>query len=105
MSIPNSIRVIRVQANVLIDEDNRPRIADFGLTKIIDSQITKAGGTTQRGKGSVRWKAPELLAFDEEEDDIVPTGLTSNSDVYAFGCVCIEVPIPAPCPAKILTMD
>lgn len=77
-----------IQANVLVDENNEPRITDFGLARAIDSQGSTVS-TSFKGKGTLRWQAPELLhasRFGEESSK-----LTSKSDVYAFSCLCLEV--------------
>ena len=39
-------------------------------------------GTTTDMKGSIRWMAPELLMYSEEEPVKAPT---KSSDVWAFG--------------------
>ncbi|TDL20571.1 kinase-like protein [Rickenella mellea] len=75
--------------NILIDFDKKPRIADFGLSRIIDSQASSVVATSFNGKGTMRWQAPELLnasRFGGEN-----TGVTTKSDVYAFACVCWEI--------------
>ena len=54
-------------------------------------------GATGRGTsvfaGSTRWMAPELiLALVEDEGDEGPgPKITTMSDVYAFGSICLEV--------------
>ncbi|KAF8876460.1 kinase-like domain-containing protein [Mucidula mucida] len=71
--------------NILIDEQWHPRLADFGLT--IWADVSKQD-TTQRG-GTVRWMAPELLhptSFGQEDSQ-----RTFATDVYAYGCVCLEL--------------
>lgn len=78
------------QANILIDSNNKPRITDFGLarTVIVDSQGTYTMSSFD-GRGTLRWQAPELLNSSRAEGGHVK--LTVKSDVYAFGCVCLEV--------------
>ncbi|KAJ3565872.1 hypothetical protein NP233_g7362 [Leucocoprinus birnbaumii] len=68
--------------NILISEDKRALIADFGLstvtkTRSMPSTIAQAGGT-------MHWMAPELLINDD-----FPS--TVKSDIWAFGCVCYEI--------------
>ncbi|TDL20548.1 kinase-like protein [Rickenella mellea] len=76
-------------ANILIDEKCNPRITDFGLAKIIDSQASSVVATSFNGKGTMRWQAPELLMACRFEGE--SGGITVKSDVYAFACVCLEV--------------
>ncbi|KAJ7279081.1 kinase-like domain-containing protein [Mycena rebaudengoi] len=71
-------------ANILITNDGRPCLADFGLTTWTDAT---AHSTSQRA-GSTRWMAPELLFPDRFG---VSFRRTAATDVYAFGCVCVEL--------------
>lgn len=72
-----------------MDERGCPKVADFGLAKVIDSQSSAVGGTSFCGKGAMRWQSPELLNSSRFED--IPSGTTTSSDVYAFASVCLEV--------------
>ncbi|TDL22584.1 kinase-like protein [Rickenella mellea] len=76
-------------SNVLIDGNKLPRIADFGLARVADTQAVSLATVSYNGKGSLRWQAPELLSFTKDATECVKT--TDGSDVYAFGCLCIEV--------------
>lgn len=77
------------QPNILINEDGEPRISDFGLARLFDSNGSSLGQTSFKGQGSVWWQAPELL-YPTKFNGIEP-GLTTKSDVYAFACVSFEV--------------
>ncbi|KAJ3732802.1 kinase-like domain-containing protein [Lentinula guzmanii] len=70
--------------NILIDEYGQPRLADFGLTIFADST---RHNTTDQG-GTLRWMAPELLY---PMPGIECYKRTTASDMYAYGCLCIEV--------------
>jgi serine/threonine protein kinase len=72
------------QANILINEDWSACLADFGLS--IFSDVTSSMSTNRRG--SLYWMAPELLDPDRFGTKFIRTPAT---DVYAFGCVCLEV--------------
>lgn len=71
------------QSNVLIDDDGHAQLTDFGLAVFTDETISS------NRNGSLAWMAPEL-----HEPDLF--GLdqfkrTKSSDMYAFGCLFIEV--------------
>ncbi|KAJ6457344.1 kinase-like domain-containing protein [Mycena sanguinolenta] len=71
-------------ANILINEDWSACLTDFGLSIFSDATSLM---TTNRG-GSAYWMAPELLDPDRFG---MRFARTPASDVYAFGCVCLEL--------------
>ncbi|KAF6750549.1 kinase-like domain-containing protein [Ephemerocybe angulata] len=74
--------------NILVDGAGRARVADFGLSFIVQSEILRwtASTTTVSQGGTVRWQAPEL--FNPEMEDAKSTKLT---DIYSLGCVFYEI--------------
>ena len=65
-------------ANILLDEQGTPYIADFGLAKDRDASVlTKAG----QALGSMDYMAPEQIRGED---------VSAQSDVYALGCVMYE---------------
>ncbi|KAF7373346.1 Kinase-like protein [Mycena sanguinolenta] len=70
--------------NILIKEDWSACLTDFGLSILSDVTSTMS---TNRG-GSAHWMAPELLDPDRFG---IKFARTAATDVYAFGCVCIEL--------------
>ncbi|KAJ7717076.1 kinase-like domain-containing protein [Mycena maculata] len=72
-------------ANILINQDWSACLADFGLS--VFSNATTSMHTSNRS-GSIYWMAPELIA---PERFGLAFARTPASDVYAFGCVCVEV--------------
>jgi serine/threonine protein kinase len=74
------------KVNVLISRRGEAVLGDFGIAKIIDD--FPDGGVDGRPHGSVRWMAPELMAADPS---VPGTGMTTASDIYAFGCLLLEV--------------
>ncbi|KAJ7134261.1 kinase-like domain-containing protein [Mycena epipterygia] len=78
--------------NILVSDDWNACLADFGLTSAIAETALTTGSaltSTSNHAGSVRWFAPELIAsatFGCER-----FARTKASDVYAFGCVCLEL--------------
>ncbi|KDQ49385.1 hypothetical protein JAAARDRAFT_42951 [Jaapia argillacea MUCL 33604] len=76
--------------NILIDNDGKALITDFGLSKVMEDFCESHHIATSFFGGSTRWMAPEIvLALIEDED--VPPPITTHSDVYAFGSVCLEI--------------
>ncbi|KAJ7508306.1 kinase-like domain-containing protein, partial [Mycena galericulata] len=72
-------------ANILISEAWTACLADFGLSALADATSTLR--STKRS-GSLYWMAPELIDPDRFGCEFIRTPAT---DVYAFGCVCVEV--------------
>ncbi|KAF9457392.1 kinase-like domain-containing protein, partial [Collybia nuda] len=72
--------------NILINDRWEACLADFGLSIISDATLSKESSNRH---GSVRWMAPELLQPEAFELDRFVR--TTASDIYAFGCVCLEV--------------
>jgi len=70
--------------NVLIDEEDSPRISDFRLSFTI-GELQPGLSYLERlssNPGAVRWAAPERLSGCEPH----PSG-----DIYSFGCMMFEV--------------
>ncbi|KAK8889255.1 hypothetical protein M9Y10_034001 [Tritrichomonas musculus] len=65
--------------NILLDENYKPRITDFGLSKYFDHNQSKK--QTMHG-GTLEYMAPEVI----EED---PYGI--KADVYSFGILLYQV--------------
>ena len=76
------------KANVLIDEDGRARLADFGLLTIAsDTNLISSASFTQGG--THRWMSPEL--FDPKRFGLEAGCPTKRSDCYALGMLIYEV--------------
>ncbi|KAJ7207633.1 kinase-like domain-containing protein [Mycena pura] len=72
-------------ANILITHDWHACLADFGLARFSDATV--ATHTSHRA-GSIRWMAPELIDPGLFKMQFLRT---PASDVYAFGCMCLEL--------------
>lgn len=83
----------------MVDSDWTVRIADYGQAFMQNAEaasVSSTGGFSSSGystgthdtmnERAHRWMAPELL--DPGSADEIPT---YASDVYSFGCVCVEV--------------
>ncbi|KAJ7247562.1 kinase-like domain-containing protein, partial [Mycena rebaudengoi] len=73
-------------SNILVDDTGHACLTDFGLAVLSDT--TPAAQTSDRG-GCVRWMAPELL--EPRTCGLERYARTTASDIYAFGCACLEV--------------
>ncbi|KAL0566525.1 Rho guanine nucleotide exchange factor [Marasmius crinis-equi] len=72
--------------NVLVTPGGRACLSDFGLSRIAESgEFWKITSSMSNVNGTTRWMAPELF---------VPLKHSYESDIYAFACVCYEVPTP-----------
>ncbi|KAJ7495404.1 kinase-like domain-containing protein [Mycena latifolia] len=72
-------------SNILVDDDGHACLTDFGLTVLSDATATQ----TPNGAGSVPWMAPEML--NPTAFGLLNPARTPASDIYAFGCVCLEL--------------
>lgn len=78
------------QSNVLVNDERRACISDFGLSRILE--VT--GFTTKSVGGTCRWMAQELIAPSDDDDDEIIPQVTTESDVWAFAMTAIEVNLP-----------
>ncbi|TDL24379.1 kinase-like protein [Rickenella mellea] len=75
-------------ANIFVTPTLTACLGDFGLSRFRDSQESTLGATTGNTTGTLGWQAPELF------DSLVDGGTsrpTRESDIYSFGCVCLEL--------------
>ncbi|KAJ7144160.1 kinase-like domain-containing protein [Mycena epipterygia] len=74
-----------LQSNILVDDAGHACLTDFGLTVLSGATATKPSN----GAGSVRWMAPETL--NPSACGLQSFVRTPASDIYAFGCVYLEL--------------
>ncbi|KAG6848078.1 hypothetical protein H0H93_003608 [Arthromyces matolae] len=78
--------------NILIDSTGRARLAGFSISSVYDLDIPEWASyppaVSKAKEGTIRWQAPELIMPVSDSDEDAHN--TKASDVYAYGCVCIE---------------
>ncbi|KAF9003198.1 kinase-like protein, partial [Hymenopellis radicata] len=70
--------------NLLVGEDHRCYIVDFGISIVAETLIP---GTNTRGAGTTQWKPLEVLTNSPPSDK----SLMPKVDIYSFGCTIVEV--------------
>eukprot|EP01043_Picozoa_sp_COSAG02_P022383 COSAG02_NODE_1162_length_14168_cov_10.478570_10_plen_990_part_00 len=71
-------------SNLLMDENEQLFIADFGLAAILNATVTTQS-MTDTGGGTPAYKAPEQYSSDDFGR------VSSKTDIWAFGCVVVEM--------------
>ncbi|KAG1868007.1 kinase-like domain-containing protein, partial [Suillus tomentosus] len=74
--------------NVLVDENGKASLADFGLSALLPGRMSQALLPTNL-TCTAQYMAPEYLKFDGE-GNLTPV-FTSKSDVYSFGGIMLQV--------------
>ncbi|KAE8670115.1 G-type lectin S-receptor-like serine/threonine-protein kinase [Hibiscus syriacus] len=65
--------------NILLDVDNCPKLADFGLAKLVGREFSRVLTTT---RGTVGYLAPEWISG---------VAITPKADVFSFGMMLLEL--------------
>lgn len=80
-------------ANVLVDDQNRVKVLDFGIAKLTEPDESAPAVTTHAGQiiGSPAYMAPEQLGADPRDGGGGGGGVDHRADVYALGVILFEV--------------
>jgi len=76
-------------ANILIDQNGRARLADFGFLTTASDPTNPTASSSYTIGGTTRWMSPELL--DPDRTGLKSSRPTKQSDCYALGMVIYEV--------------
>ncbi|KAL8265363.1 hypothetical protein R6Q59_023493 [Mikania micrantha] len=69
--------------NILLDSNWKPKVADFGLSKLLDRSDGTRNSLFTRARGTRGYMAPEWLFVNQP--------ITSKVDVYSYGVVMLEM--------------
>jgi serine/threonine protein kinase len=72
----------------VIDDEGKPQLCDFGLISIFLEEGQSGMTTTSQHTGTDRYLAYELV---RDGDTVIPTAF---SDIFALGCIGLEVSSP-----------
>jgi predicted Ser/Thr protein kinase len=72
--------------NILVDPAGQPKILDFGVARLTDTDVRATTMRTTAGQlvGTLAYMSPEQISGD-------PRGLDTRSDVYALGVIAYEL--------------
>ena len=76
------IRLIHLQSNILISDDRKALISDFGLSCLVEATTSYSINSSDT-PGTARWMSPEQLPYTSDQ----PIKLDARNDVWSFGMV------------------
>ena len=82
------LQCLPVQANILVDQTGRARLADFGLLTTVSDPANFLSSSSCAQGGTARWMGPELIA--PQDFGFKTSRPTKFSDCYSLGMVIYE---------------
>ena len=79
---------------MLIDDDHRARLSDFGLASFDRSRWLGATSDSSDLGGTTAYMAPELFHREREEGQSKAPLMRKQADIYALGMLIYEVRLP-----------
>jgi serine/threonine protein kinase len=79
-----------LQSNILIDDEGKAKLCDFGLSSIVVEFCGTSSLTSCVG-GAVRWADALFYSINTDDEETPTPALTTRSDIYSFGSVTLEV--------------
>ncbi len=73
-------------SNILVTADGQPKVLDFGVARVVETDLQGTGMQTQSGQvlGTLPYMSPEQMSAD-------PSRLDARADVYSLGVVLYEL--------------
>jgi protein-serine/threonine kinase len=82
-------------ANILVTEDGRIQLCDFGISGVLENEVSKRSTIV----GTPHWMAPELVSHLGSDMHSVRYG--NEIDCWAFGCAVFEMATGHPPNARV----
>ncbi|THH29184.1 hypothetical protein EUX98_g5003 [Antrodiella citrinella] len=76
--------------NILIDDSDNARLTDFSLNTIA-TKVAEYYYSSKYSAATYQYQAPELHDPQQFGMDNVTPMATTATDIYSFGCVCVEL--------------
>ncbi|KAJ7688619.1 kinase-like domain-containing protein [Mycena rosella] len=91
---PSSTEILPGSSNILIDDEGKAKLCDFGLSSIVVEFCGTSSLTSCIG-GAVRWADASLYSLstegEGEGDEASAPVITTRCDIYSFGSVMLEI--------------
>ncbi|KAG2036677.1 kinase-like domain-containing protein [Suillus americanus] len=88
-SYQNIIHGDLMPSNVLINENGKALLSDFGLSRLLADHETSFFAS--HSPGAIRWAAPEIIPLDTDKLNERVSKPNKASDIYSFGCIMMQV--------------